>query len=288
MSILSLLKSRYDTLSKAETKIANVILAAPENVTGMATATLAGKAGVSDPMVSRFCRTLGCTSFPDFKVKLARDLAQKSSFITEAVSTGDSANAIIEKRINANQAALEYLRSHIDAKAVEAAVNLLCNARQIVVAGMGGAAAIAQDAQHKLFRLGIPTVAYDDHLMLRMAAAGATKEDCFLMFSFTGRTRASVDIAELANASGASLIAITNPESPLARLADVTITSGDELEDTTVYVPMTTRIVILTIIDILATGMTLALGPDIEPHLKKIKSSLEATKAQPRSKTRKQ
>ena len=154
---------------------------------------------------------------------------------------------------------------------------------------MGGAAAIAQDAQHKLFRLGIPTVAYDDHLMLRMAAAGATQDDCFLMFSFTGRTQVSVDIAELARESGARLIAITNPSSPLARLANVTITSGDELEDTTIYVPMTTRIVILTIIDILATGMTLAQGPEIETHLRKIKGSLEATKtaSKPKAKARK-
>ncbi|MBB3047934.1 RpiR family carbohydrate utilization transcriptional regulator [Litorivivens lipolytica] len=282
MSILSLLKSRYDTLSRAETKIADVILAAPDDAVNLATATLAGRAGVSDPMVSRFCRNLGCKSFPDFKVRLARDLAKKSSFITEAVSTGDSANTIIEKRINANQAALEYLRSHIDATTVDQAVDTLCSARQIIIAGMGGAAAIAQDAHHKLFRLGIPTVAYDDHLMLRMAAAGASSDDCFLVFSFTGRTRVSIEIAELVKNSGATLVAITNPTSPLAKLADLTITSGDELEDTTVYVPMTTRIVILTIIDILATGMTLALGSEVEYQLKKIKNSLDATKTSSR------
>ncbi|WP_235015326.1 hypothetical protein [Oceanicoccus sp. KOV_DT_Chl] len=64
----------------------------------------------------------------------------------------------------------------------------------------------------------------------------------------------------------------------MAQLADITITSGNELEDTTIYVPMTTRIIILTIIDILATGLTLEQGPAIEKQLIKIKHSLDSTK----------
>ncbi len=284
MNILSQLKSQRETLSKAEAKVADVILSAPDEAVNMPTSELASRAGVSDPMVSRFCRSLGCTGFPEFKVELARSLAHQSSFISEAVSEGDNASTVIEKRISANQAALEYLRSHIDAKTVNAAVELLGNARQITIAGMGGSAAIAQDAHHKLFRLGVPTIAYDDHLMLRMAAAAANPDDCFLVFSFTGRTKVMIEIAELVKGSGAHLIAITNPTSPLAKLADVTITSGDELEDTTIYVPMTTRIIILTIIDILATRMALSQGPAIADQLKKIKSSLDSTKSKPRRK----
>ncbi|WP_372748532.1 SIS domain-containing protein [Litorivivens sp.] len=278
MSVLSQLKAQRDTLSKAEARLADAILASPEETVNMATAELARRAGVSDPMVSRFCRSLGCNSFPEFKVQLAKSLAQRASFITEAVNRDDSTATIIEKRISANQAALEYLRTHIDSATVEAAVTHLAQARQIVIAGMGGAAAIAQDAQHKLFRLGIPSIAYNDHLMLRMAAAGASAQDCFLTFSFTGRTRAMIDIAELAKASGAKVLAITSPRSPLAEQADVVITSGDELEDTTIYVPMTTRIVILSIIDILATGLALSKGSAAEEQLQKIKHSLDVTK----------
>ncbi|CAA0090934.1 HTH-type transcriptional regulator HexR [Zhongshania aliphaticivorans] len=278
MNILHLVKIQRDQLSKAEAKVADEILAAPDDMINMPTAELARRAGVSDPMVSRFCRSLGCNSFPEFKVQLAKALAHRASFISESVFKGDPAHTVIEKRINANQAALEYLRSHLDASAVDAAVQAMGQARQIIIAGMGGAAAIAQDAQHKLFRLGIPTVAYDDHLMMRMAAAGASTQDCFLAFSVTGRTTAMIEIAELAKQSGATLIAITTPESPLAALSDITITSGNELEDTTIYVPMTTRIIILTIIDIISTALALAQGPEIEAQLKKVKHSLDGTK----------
>mgnify|MGYP000403183650 CR=1 FL=1 len=278
MSILNHLKQMLPSLSKAESRIANIILLDPEAIVNATTAELARLAEVSDPMISRFCRTLGCNSFPDFKVQLAKSLASNATFISESVAPGDDARSYIEKRINANQAALEYIRAKLQPDTIEKAVQILKNSQRIDIFGMGGAAAIAKDAQHKLFRLGIPTVAYEDHLMQRMAAATANEGTAILLFSFTGRTQALVDIAKIAKDSKATLIAITSPGSPLSEVADITITSGDELEDTTIYVPMTIRIIILTIIDILATGLALALGPEMEEQLKKIKHSLEDTK----------
>jgi RpiR family carbohydrate utilization transcriptional regulator len=41
---------------------------------------------------------------------------------------------------------------------------------------------------------------------------------------------------------------------------------------------MTSRIIHLTVIDILATGVTLKRGPDFLEHLRKIKESLKATR----------
>lgn len=278
MTILSDVKQAMPSLSKAESKIAETVLSAPDSIVNMTTADLARLSDVSDPMISRFCRTMGCSSFPDFKVQLAKSLASNVSFMSEAVSADDNAASYIEKRINANQVALEYIRKTLSPKLIENAVELLKNSQQITIFGMGGAAAIAKDAQHKLFRLGIPTVAYEDHLMQRMAAASADDNTVILIFSFTGRTKTMIEIAEIAKASNAKIIVVTSANSPIADIADIQIPSGDELEDTTIYVPMTTRIVILTIIDILATGLALALGPQVEEKLKKVKHCLDETK----------
>jgi RpiR family carbohydrate utilization transcriptional regulator len=278
MTILSQLNENLPSLSKAESRIAEAILTDPDAVVSMTTAGLARLAEVSDPMISRFCRTLGCKSFPEFKVQLAASLASNTSFISEAVSPGDDAARYIEKRIGANQAALEYIRSKLQPQVIEQAVKVLGNSKRIEIFGMGGSAAIAQDAQHKLFRLGIPTVAYEDHLMQRMVAAAADKDTTILFFSFTGRTQSMIEVARIAKKSKATLIAISSPDSPLAELADITITSGDELEDTTIYVPMTVRIISLTIIDILATGLALSFGSKVDERLKNIKHSLDGTK----------
>ena len=278
MSILAQLKSRVHTLSKAETRIAQCILDNPDAMVNITTAELAKLAGVSDPMISRFSRSFGCKSFPEFKVQLAKSLATNNSYISEAVSLGDQASDYIEKRINANRLALDYLHSKLSAESIELAVETLSHSNKIEIFGMGGSAAIAQDAQHKLFRFGIPCSAYDDHLMQRMVSAAATNQTSILMFSFTGRTVSMLEVAEIAQQSGAKVIAVTKSDSPLAKAADICISFGDELEDTTLYVPMTTRIVILTIIDILATGVGLNRGKDIEEHLQHIKHSLDSTK----------
>ena len=278
MSILSHLKSTQPSLSKAGARIAEAILNDPEAAVHMTTAQLARSANVSDPMISRYCRTIGCSGFPDFKVQLAKSLFRNESFISKSISPGDTARRYIEKRINDNHAALDYIRSNLQPDVIERAVHALRQSKKIEIFGMGGAASIAKDAHHKLFRLGIPTAAHEDHLMQHMAAAAADQDTTILFLSFTGRTRSTVDAARIARASKASIIAITNPGSPLAEMADIVITSGNELEDTTIFVPMTARIVILTIIDILVTGLALSLGPGIQENMEKIKQSLDDTK----------
>lgn len=258
--------------------MAETILADPEAALHSTTAELAGRAGVSNPMISRLSVSLGCDSFPDLKVKLARSLASTAPLLTEAVTSGDSTPTYMGKRIAANLSALEFLRRELDPTAVEEAVRKLARAGDIAIFGMGGSAPIAQDAHHKLFRLGKPIACYSDNLMQRMAAAAAGKNTAVLVVSFTGRTRSLLDAVEIAKASGATIIGISAPHSPLAQLADLNLTSGAELEDTTTYVPMSTRIVILTIIDILVTGLALEMGPAVDKQLLRIKNSLEGTK----------
>ncbi len=272
------LKRELDNLSKSERRIAEVILADPETAVHATTAEIARQAEVSDPMVSRLCRSLGCKGFPEFKVQLAQSLASDTSFVTQSVSASDNADTYINKLIGANQSALDYLRHELSAETIERAVDLLDAAKRIEIFGMGGCSSIAHDAQHKLFRLGTPTIAYEDNLKQRMAAASADENTLILFISFTGRTRAMVETAHTAQASGAKSIAICDPTSPLAKACDLVITSGSELEDTTIYVPMQTRIMILTIIDILATGMALKRSPAIEKSLRKMKETLESTK----------
>lgn len=278
MSILNQIKKELPSLSKAETRIAKEILRDPQQVVNATTADLARAASVSDPMISRFCHTMNCKSFPDFKVRLAQSLVTQKHFFSESVAPGDSASEYIEKRISSNLAALEYLKENLNDETIQKAVDILKESKRIEIYGMGGTASIAKDAQHKLFRLGIPTNSYEDNLMQRMTASASDEDTTIICFSVSGKTQAMIDVAQIGLDCQAKVIAITNPDSPLGKLVDLTITSGDELEDTTIYVPMTTRIVILTIVDILATGLSLALGGNTESRMKKIKKTMDSTK----------
>jgi RpiR family carbohydrate utilization transcriptional regulator len=276
--IVSRLQQSLNTLSKAERRIAEVILSGPAQVVHMTTAELARAADVSDPMVSRLCRSVGCRSFPDLKVQLASSMASGNSYISSTVSAGDSTEEFSHKIIGANMNGLEYLRNGLDLEAIDKAIAILSQAKRIEIFGMGGCASIAADAQNRFFRSGIPTVCYEDTLKQRMAAASSTEDTAVLVITFTGRTKDLIETAEIAKQSGGKLIAITANDSPIAKIADVAISSAAELEDTTIYVPMVTRIVVLTIVDILTTGLALQMGPEIETRLQLIKHSLDMTK----------
>lgn len=81
----------------------------------------------------------------------------------------------------------------------------------------------------------------------------------------------------MARNNGAVVLGITAPDSPLADECTETLAVSAP-EDTDHYMPMTSRMVQLALIDVLATGVTLRRGEDFLHHLKKIKDSLRSTR----------
>ncbi|MCK7549873.1 MurR/RpiR family transcriptional regulator [Marinobacter goseongensis] len=271
------IQSRLDSLNKSERKVAEAILRDPSAATRYSIAALARAADVSEPTVNRFCRGFSATGFPDFKIRLAQSIATGTPYVGQNVEPDDSVAEFADKIMLSTIASLDKARQALDPKALATAIDYLIQAKQINFFGMGGSAPVALDAQHKFFRFNIPVMSYDDALMQRMVAAGSSTGDVIVMISYTGRTRETVDIAKIARANGATVIGITNPDSPLADACTVVL-EVTAPEDTEVYMPMSSRIIHLTVIDILATGVTLKRGADFLGHLKKIKESLKPTR----------
>lgn len=276
-NLLTDIQSRLDSLNKSERKVAEAILRDPSAATRYSIAALARAANVSEPTVNRFCRGFSATGFPDFKIRLAQSIATGTPYVGQNVEANDTVSEFSDKIMLSTIASLDKARQALDPKALASAIDYLIQAKQINFFGMGGSASVALDAQHKFFRFNIPVMSYDDALMQRMVAAGANVGDVIVLISYTGRTRETVDIAQVARANGATVIGITNPDSPLAAVCSVVV-GVTAPEDTEVYMPMSSRIIHLTVIDILATGVTLKRGADFLGHLKKIKESLKPTR----------
>jgi RpiR family carbohydrate utilization transcriptional regulator len=264
-------------LSKSELKVADVVLADPNATIRSSIAALARTADVSEPTVNRFCRSLDCTGFPDFKLRVAQSLANGTPYVNSNVEANDSVRDFSVKIFEMTMAALEDAKSNLDYDTLGRAIDALAGARKIEFYGLGASASVALDAQHKFFRLNTPVVAYTDVMVQRMSAASAGRGDVIVMISYTGRTIATVEAAKLAREAGATVISITMPNSPLAQHSSIVL-AVETSEDTDVYTPAISRLVHLTIIDVLATGVTLKRGPEFVEHLKKIKNSLKATR----------
>ncbi len=243
----------------------------------MSIARVAQKAQVSEPTVNRFCRTFAASGFPDFKLKLAQSLASAPTLTTSMVSEDDAMPDIFSKITDKAIRSVQDLKGSVDVPTLERAVDLFCQARQVAFFGMGASGSVARDAQHKFFRFNVPVVAYEDGLMQRMHASAMKTGDLAVVISHTGRTRAMVEAATFARDAGASVLALTRSETPLARIASLTVPVNVD-ENTDLYIPMMSRLMQLLVFDVLVTGVAQKRGSDFQPHLARIKRSLDGTR----------
>ena len=276
-NLLSELSAALPGLNKSETKVARAILEDPEAATRSSIAVLAATAGVSEPSVNRFCKKFGATGFPDFKLRLARSLVSGVRYISRAVEMDDDIDTYPKKLFDNTITALMLARDQLPITDIERAVDYLAQARQIYFLGLGTSAAVARDAEHKFFRFKVPVTTCTDPLMHRMLAAGGSAGEVFFFISHTGRTETLVETAELVRNTEATVVSLTAEGSPLAAASHLSIDLS-VAENTEEYLPMTSRIVQLVVLDVLATGMTLRRGKSILPHLARIKDILKSTR----------
>ena len=276
-NLINIITDSLPDLNKSETKVAQVILADPDAATSSSIATLAKKASVSEPSVNRFCKRFNATGFPDFKLKLAKSLVSGIRFVNRNVNPDDDVTSYTPKIFDSTINDLALVRDKISHRVVNCVVDKLIQAKRIYFFGMGTSGSVARDAENKFFRFNLPVSYHDDVLMMRMLASTGTTGDVFFVISHTGRTKEIIDVVQIARESGATIIALTSPGSPLAAISSISL-DVDVPENTDEYMPMTSRIVHLVILDVLATGFTLRRGPDFLPHLEKIKNSLLPTR----------
>jgi RpiR family transcriptional regulator, carbohydrate utilization regulator len=279
--MLTKLRNLRPGLSQSEQRVADLVLKQPQWVIDASIAMLAKKAAVSQPTVIRFCRSLGLNGYLDFRLKLAQTLAAESApgvpYVHGDVKASDRPAEIVSKVFDRAAGTLMRVGKALDIRAMDLAVKALSKANRVEFYGLGNSSVVAQDAQYKFFRLGVPAIHFADSHMNNLSAPLLAKGDVVVAISASGRTRELCRSAELARDAGAMVIAITIPRSPLAMIADITLNAEVE-EDPDLYSPMTSRIVHLTIIDALAVSVALARGPKWVTKLEKSKDELKVSR----------
>lgn len=268
-------------LRRSEQKIASLVLKHPHAIVNASVSEVAREAEVSQPTVVRFCRSIGCAGFQDFKLRLAQDLARGTPYVHEDVRPDDPIADMAAKVMNRSIAALTRVRNQVNADAMGHAVDILTQARRIEFYGFGASGVVAQDAQNKFFRLGIPAVAYSDFHVQSMAATILGPDGVAVAISHTGRTRELLRSVELALDGGTPVIAITSGGTPLAERATVALLV-DVPEDTSIYTPMTSRLAHLAVIDILQVAVALRRGIQNTDSLFRSKRPIRERRLSPR------
>lgn len=270
--MLQEIETAQKRMTRAERKVARVVLVSPYRVLRKSIGLLASESGVSEPTVMRFCRMLKCTGFQDFKLQLAQDLATGAHFSETRLSVDESAPDLITKVIDSGIASLIKVRDSLPAEQVQTAIEMLASADRIEFYGLGGSGIVAQDAQHKFFRLGVPVVAYSDPTVHSVSASLLGPGCVIVAISQSGETQDIIASAELGLEAGAKVIAITAADSPLAQAASLCLPMNS-LQDEDFYAPIKSRMAHLAIIDVLAVGVALSRGPDFKMADGRLKSA---------------
>jgi glucokinase len=260
-AILGQIRRARSELSPAELRVADLVLAQPRSVLNDPIAEIARAAGVSQPTVIRFCRSLGCEGLSDFKLRLASGLTGTVPVTHTQVSTQDSMLELGAKVLGNTASAILQVRSHLNRDTIDRAIEMLLAARRIEFFALGHYGVVAQDAQFKFLRFGMPCGAYTDPRLQGLAADVLREGDVAVVISSGGRLPELLAVVEKAQERGAKVIAITASQSPLAKKADLTLIV-DHVEDIETHLPMVIRILHLLVIDILAVGVAMRRNPD--------------------------
>jgi len=279
-TMLDRIKASLPSLAAAEQRVGKLVLGDPRAFASLPVSELAERAHVSKPTVVRFCRSMGYDGLSDFKLKLAGSVSEGVPFIHRSVDADDKTSDVLVKVIDNTVAAFLKYRNDASTYAIERASAALAGTyqtgRRIEFYGAGNSGIVAQDAQHKFFRLGVNTIAYSDGHLQVMGASLLGTGDCAVIISNSGRTRDLMDACDIARKNGATTIVITSSGSPLAAAGHIHL-AADHPEGYDRYSPMVSRLLHLMVIDVLATSVALKIGgARLQPLLREIKNNLRA------------
>lgn len=228
-SVYDKIVSAYFSLTAAEKRTADFIIANKDKCQYMSIAELAAQSGVAEATVSRFCRTLGYKSFPALKLAMVSSTAvpKGEGILSGRIEDKDSIQEMSEKLYNANLDAMHQTLKLIDPKSISKATDVIFKAEKVVCMGQGGAMLMAEEASHLFSTVsGKFTSVFDSHSQL-VATINMDHKDAILFFSYSGTTKDMIDTISVARKRKIPVILITRfAKSPGAELADIVLLFG--------------------------------------------------------------
>ena len=141
--------------------------------------------GVSEATISRVSRALGYEGYPDLKLSVAEGSRAKSEYanIPVEIDGSDSLIRTSGKLASLLIQGLEGTQRMLDAQRLETAVEALYKARKIVFVGVGGGAAICDEAAHLFIKAGFDAASYRDGYTQTIIAAKLSAQDVMVGIS---------------------------------------------------------------------------------------------------------
>ena len=274
--LLRQINNSLPNLRKSERTVGEFVLHDPKSIICMKTAQASKAIGISEPTLIRFCKAIGFSGFQELKINLSQQLAADDYFKMYEIDENDSTHELCEKVFDTTISEILNVRSQIDQDILESAIETLVNSERVEFYAFGGSAPVAMDAQHKFFRLKIPSSYISDPHLQFMSANSLEKNDVVVAISQSGTTAALIDSVKIVRKNGVKVIGIMPGETPLSKMCDYPLTINVGVENR-ISKPVTSRIAYTAVIDVLTMGVA-QLKPEAQEHLYNIADSQRSLK----------
>ena len=267
---LSIIQQKYSEMPRGQQKIADYVLQSPTEIVKTSISELAQRtSSKSESSIVRFYRFLGFDSYRAFRLKVAQEIASKNFFHSyEDIDDNDSPRDIKRKIFNAAMLTLNANAQLENDDSYEQALNMIMNARRIILLGYAASAAVCCYAHFRFLELGLNCHFSSDAHINTAILAKPNPDDLLFCVSMSGETRDIVRPLENAKISGSKIIALTgNPDSTLAKMADVVIQTSTD-ETTFIADAMNARLAQMCTVDSLFSMISIAGGSDTFTRLR--------------------
>ena len=211
LDIVAELRALSESGSKSDRHLAKMVLSDPEFFMHGAIDKIAERSGVSEPTVTRFCRSLGVEGIREFRVRLAQALAVGTRFLQVADVDREATNGRVPDTIAAAAyGAIDVVCNSIDMVRLAEAADAMTASTLIRTYSSGRLVVDGRDGTRKLpvppWASSVGQCRWRDPAM---TASVANAQTAIVAFSISGHLRPVIDAVAIARQYGAKTIAFT-------------------------------------------------------------------------------
>lgn len=258
------IKEEYRKLTKSEKKVADYFIENYKDAINESTQSIAVATDTSPATVIRFVKTLKFDGLQQLKLAIAADMdSQKPDITDEIIHQKDGLSEIVEKNKRNLINSIERLYALMDLKLIEKSVDAIDSAKKVYLFGVGASGIVCYDINYKLSRIGKDVVFNNDiHLQL-VNLNFITKEDACVCVSYSGNTKETVLVAEIAKKAGAKTVGICcYGRNELSKICDITLRVPHDERELRLGA-ISSRNTTLTLLDTIYLAITHRHYPDV-------------------------
>ncbi len=224
----------FNTLSKGQKKIANIIINNYDKAAYLTAAKLGELVGVSESTVVRFAGELGFEGYSDFQravqelVRTKLTPNQRIEVTKQRIGRGDILENVMESDINK----IRYTMERLDKKVFENSVDAILDAKTIYITGARSTESVARLLAYNL------SLIFDNVKFVNPTTSAEVFEqmysidraDTLIAFSFPRYSSKIINATKFAKSKNAKVVVFTDSEiSPLCEFSDLVITAQSDM-----------------------------------------------------------